>query len=235
MTTTIEVMKQAIEALKGMHDAYNDLCSEDTPNWKSYEFRKSRYEAAHEAITALRAAIEAAEKVEKVSKGLQPLVDSCKETRYRRDIKTAVDRFLCWKLPADFAPDAGISFDKQHKYESYRWPIGTNLLTGPQAKAMFEHCLEGTGYVVNPAPPSTEIEELRKNVELANKTFAQLIDWCRAYPVDVFIDPDWDDVKEKLGATLLTQVSAANFRHVLKGVEQIIIGAQGSAMQEKQP
>jgi len=53
-------------------------------------------------------------------------------------IKQAVDRFLCWKLPEDFAPDGGISFDRGvHKYE----PIGTNLLTATQATQMFSHCL----------------------------------------------------------------------------------------------
>ena len=44
-----------------------------------------------------------------------------------------VDRFLCWELPKDFAPDGGISFDHSSK------PIGTNLLTADQARQMFEH------------------------------------------------------------------------------------------------
>lgn len=150
MTTQLEAMKMMVEAL----EYYSGLHRPETDS----------------ALAAGRTAIEAAEKVEKIGKGLQPLVNSCKETKYRRDIKTAVDRFLCWKLPKDFAPDAGISFDKQHEYESYRWPIGTNLLTAPQAKAMFEHCLEGTGYVVHPNPPSAEIEELRKLI--ANESYA---------------------------------------------------------------
>jgi hypothetical protein len=56
----------------------------------------------------------------------------------RKDaIEQAVNRFLCWRLPADFAPDCGISFDRSgHKYE----PVGTNLLTAAQAKQMFLHC-----------------------------------------------------------------------------------------------
>lgn len=57
---------------------------------------------------------------------------------------SAVDRFLAWKLPLDFAPDCGISFDGRGKdargYDK-GWPIGTNLLTAEQARAMFEHCL----------------------------------------------------------------------------------------------
>jgi hypothetical protein len=53
-------------------------------------------------------------------------------------IKSAVNKFISWKLPKDFAPDAGISFVPTTER---LWPIGTNLLTAPQAQAMFEHCL----------------------------------------------------------------------------------------------
>ena len=60
-------------------------------------------------------------------------------------IKESVNRFLGWKLPADFAPDAGITFKRlanadspielQYKHE----PIGTNLFNDPQAEAMLLH------------------------------------------------------------------------------------------------
>jgi hypothetical protein len=62
------------------------------------------------------------------------------------DIDTMVNRFLGWKLPADFHPDAGVSFkpydppEYPHMREQ-RWPAGTNLLTAAQAKAMFEYVL----------------------------------------------------------------------------------------------
>lgn len=55
-------------------------------------------------------------------------------------INTMVDRFLCWKLPKDFAPDCGISFDGRKDDEwnkNKTWPVGTNLLTAEQAKQMF--------------------------------------------------------------------------------------------------
>lgn len=56
-----------------------------------------------------------------------------------------VSRFLAWKLPADFAPDCGISFKPEwgypgeacRKYE----PTGTNLFHAGQARAMLEHIL----------------------------------------------------------------------------------------------
>jgi hypothetical protein len=55
-----------------------------------------------------------------------------------------VSRFLGWKLPSDFAPDCGISFDGRKDDEwnkNLTWPIGTNLFTANQAKAMLEHVL----------------------------------------------------------------------------------------------
>lgn len=70
--------------------------------------------------------------------------------------KRMVDRFLYWKLPQNFAPDGGISFERTyHGYkdgkftqnlernrDDYFWPIGTNLLTAEQAKEMVDFILE---------------------------------------------------------------------------------------------
>jgi len=57
--------------------------------------------------------------------------------------KGMVDRFLAWKLPADFAPDAGISFGPKYEHDSPHWPSGTNLLHAGQAKEMLEHVVGG--------------------------------------------------------------------------------------------
>ena len=58
-------------------------------------------------------------------------------------IKRAVDRFLSWQLPKDFAPDCHVSFDPRPdaRGNPITWPVGTNLLSAEQATAMFEHCL----------------------------------------------------------------------------------------------
>ena len=53
-----------------------------------------------------------------------------------------VNRFLGWKLPRDFMPDAGIAFTAP-KHPGH-WPIGTNLLTAEQARAMLEHVLSAS-------------------------------------------------------------------------------------------
>lgn len=62
-------------------------------------------------------------------------------------IKHMVDRFLSWKLPADFSPDAGISFkatfNEHTAHPMKHEPSGTNLLSAAQAEAMIRHMLEG--------------------------------------------------------------------------------------------
>lgn len=61
------------------------------------------------------------------------------EQQKAKIVKKAVDRFLSWKLPDDFYPDAGISFEKPENPEWH--PVGTNLFHAEQAKAMFEFAL----------------------------------------------------------------------------------------------
>jgi hypothetical protein len=58
-----------------------------------------------------------------------------------------VDRFLGWRLPEDFHPDAGISFTKLYG-EGIPWPmdigpIGTNLFTADQATEMVKFMIDG--------------------------------------------------------------------------------------------
>lgn len=74
-------------------------------------------------------------------------------------VKHMVNRFLSWKLPEDFRPDAGISFNPEYNVE-YRaerglppisWdPIGTNLLTATQAEEMVRYMLDGSDNVSCP-------------------------------------------------------------------------------------
>ena len=78
-----------------------------------------------------------------------------------KTVKRMVDAFLGWPLPDDFAPDCGISFTNkinegteiEHQYK----PIGTNLFTADQAKAMVEYMLSAA-----PQPSlSTEADKVR--------------------------------------------------------------------------
>lgn len=63
-------------------------------------------------------------------------------------INHMVNRFLAWRLPENFCPDAGISFKptfNEHmpfgpmKHE----PTGTNLFDATQAEGMIRHLTEG--------------------------------------------------------------------------------------------
>lgn len=54
-------------------------------------------------------------------------------------IDDLVNRFLTWRLPDDFAPDGGVSFAPVSHPTA--WPVGTNLLTATQARAMLDHVL----------------------------------------------------------------------------------------------
>jgi len=62
-------------------------------------------------------------------------------------IRHMVHRFLQWRLPDDFDPDGGVSFNRmfnEHTAHPMRnEPVGTNLLTTNQAEAMVRHMLEG--------------------------------------------------------------------------------------------
>lgn len=60
-------------------------------------------------------------------------------------IKHLVDRFLGWKLPKDFSPDAGISYTRPNYYapEVDATPYGTNLFDATQADAMVRYMVEG--------------------------------------------------------------------------------------------
>lgn len=68
------------------------------------------------------------------------LLEEAQRVRVSTDVNAMVDRFLGWKLPEDFYPDAGISFDREY---AAKWgmPSGTNLFHAGQAQAMFEYVL----------------------------------------------------------------------------------------------
>lgn len=60
-------------------------------------------------------------------------------------IKEMARRFLSWRLPADFAPDGGISFkptfNEHTAHPMLHEPTGTNLFTATQAEAMIRHMI----------------------------------------------------------------------------------------------
>lgn len=67
-------------------------------------------------------------------------------------IKYMVNRFLGWRVPENFRPDAGISFNPEYNVEynaargkppARHQPSGTNLFGADQAEAMVRYMVEG--------------------------------------------------------------------------------------------
>jgi hypothetical protein len=62
-------------------------------------------------------------------------------------IKYMVGRFLAWRLPENFSPDAGISFKREFNehtaHPMKHQPSGTNLFDSTQADAMVRHMVDG--------------------------------------------------------------------------------------------
>lgn len=72
-----------------------------------------------------------------------------------------VDRFLAWRLPEDFQPDAGVSFKREFNEEYMaslgkppmrHQPTGTNLFDARQAREMILHMVEGMEPLRSPDP-----------------------------------------------------------------------------------
>lgn len=75
-------------------------------------------------------------------------------------LDAAVDRFLSWCLPQDFAPDGGVSF--KPPTDSVSWPTGTNLLTATQAREMLRRVLAADAAEIREATATVFSELLRQ-------------------------------------------------------------------------
>lgn len=59
-------------------------------------------------------------------------------------IKHMIDRFLGWRLPQNFSPDAGVSYTRPNYHPSVdATPYGTNLLNATQAEEMVRYLIAG--------------------------------------------------------------------------------------------
>ena len=71
--------------------------------------------------------------------------------------------------------------------------------------------------------PKHPMSALRADYERLREAHEYIIDWCEAYPVSVFPEPDFKKAASVLKAAGMTldAISASNFRHCLKGVGKI--------------
>lgn len=64
-----------------------------------------------------------------------------------KQIRYMVDRFLTWRLPENFSPDAGISFKPDFNegtaFPMKHEPSGTNLFDADQTEKMVRHMVAG--------------------------------------------------------------------------------------------
>ena len=79
--------------------------------------------------------------------------------------KQMVNRFLGWKLPEDFQPDAGISYKKPEN--PHPRPVGTNLFTATQAEEMLDYVLADLSTIVRDA----RIDELKRAASHNNSEY----------------------------------------------------------------
>jgi hypothetical protein len=121
------------------------------------------------------------------------------------EIKHMTDRFLGWRLPANFNPDGGISFTPTgnpgtaHEYK--REPSGTNLLDAVQAAAMVRYMAEGMGETARPNDALRLVKE-RIDLRLNN----HLVEMKEGYDDSIVgFNEAWDIVRgafaEALGDT----------------------------------
>lgn len=101
------------------------------------------------------------------------------------EMKDIVDKFLCWKLPTDFAPDCGITFTNKPDARGYApaWPTGTNLLMAYQAEAMLREI--GVASLLEEIARLKEFrlqEQSRESVEA--RFYRYLRDEAGQYPED---------------------------------------------------
>ena len=69
-------------------------------------------------------------------------------------------------------------------------------------------------------------EDFKAENEILQDKFDKIDNWCKAYPVEVFSEPDFKKAHKVLkdAGMTLDAVSASNMRHVLKGIQKILEG-----------
>lgn len=88
--------------------------------------------------------------------------------------------------------------------------------TSPRRKAELFRVVELIERITTAEARMKDIQQtLRECLEPIEK-------WTRAYPFDVFPEPDMKEVRRMLGDTLLTQLSASNMRHVITRVWEML-------------
>ena len=95
------------------------------------------------------------------------------------------------------------------------------FLRGSPFQALME---ESLNQKLEIARLTRELADRDRQAEKLSSLFEQIVGWCRAYPLEVFPEPDFAKAREALAVANITidAVSASNMRHVTKGIEDLI-------------
>lgn len=111
------------------------------------EAARLREVALHQAAHDCRGSMEATEVVKRAKVYRSFLAGEDAASLSDGQIKHMVERFLGWRLPHNFNPDGGITFEqvanKGTEFAIKREPSGANLLDLTQAAAMVRYITQG--------------------------------------------------------------------------------------------
>lgn len=146
-------------------------------------------------------------------------------------IKYMVERFLQWRLPENFSPDCGISFQADYNnltaHPARHEPRGTNLFDFTQAREMVRFMVDGMDAAANARAEAAEsaLEKMREAAAIAlpilERDRQSLLECCSKLIIEPdgkisvvpdTLDPDaaediaaYDDAISRLRDALTTQ------------------------------
>jgi hypothetical protein len=91
-----------------------------------------------------------------------------------------------------------------------------------------DECVDNTSFYIKKGERlEKELDTLQAKLDIAVDKFHEIDNWAKAYPLDVFPEPDFRRVRELLeaGGITLDSVSASNMRHAIEGVSNIVSDA----------
>jgi len=72
---------------------------------------------------------------------------------------------------------------------------------------------------------NVEVQDLLQIIQQLEDKLYKIDSWCKAYPLDIFPEPNFKKAHKilKENGMTLDAISASNMRHVLKGIQKIIM------------
>jgi hypothetical protein len=70
----------------------------------------------------------------------------------------------------------------------------------------------------------TPNEKIQERIDDLESAFHKIKNWCQAYPLDIFEEPDMKKARDVLSAAdiEISCIAVSNMRYVLKGIQEII-------------